>query len=331
MARPSRATAAIDHEIDRRPLIRVQWSTFASCHVSPPKQRHVGRQEAQLQGGFALLIVIWAIGLLSLLFVTYIAASRYRTIEASSRIQRARLGAAAEAGINVAILDLLAHSREGKPAGKRFRTGDTPTLCTINGVQLAITVADEGGKVDLNTAMPELVEAIFQSLRRDKGDAVHLAESVLSLRKPLGAAPNMTTGGSSAAPLSSIYELDQVAGIDRRLLQELLPIVTVHSHGVGLDPPVAPAALIRALAPKRSDGPASADRQTIPVLFSAESTRTFYQVAVEGRSASGTRLAREAIVEFTLEPPLGYRIREWREGGVRLFDDVPSNAQLSPC
>jgi type II secretory pathway component PulK len=275
--------------------------------------------------------VIWAIGVLSLLFVTYIAASRYRTIEASSRIQRARVEAAAEAGINMAIFDLLSHTREGKPTGKKFRVGGSPTLCAVNGVQLAIAVMDEGGKVDLNTAMPELVEALFQSLRRDKGDATLVARSLLSLRKPLERSSKTVGGGSSGAPLSSIYELDQIAGMDSGLLQELLPIVTVHSHGVGFDPPAAPAGLVRALASKRSDGTRSDDRNSIPLLFSAESTRTFFQISVEGQSSANVRAARESIVEFTLEPPLGYRIREWREGVDRMIDNVPPSARLPAC
>ena len=54
------------------------------------------------QGGFALVAVIWAIGVIALLFVTYIAAARYRAIDAFAISQRARAEAMANAAVNLA-------------------------------------------------------------------------------------------------------------------------------------------------------------------------------------------------------------------------------------
>lgn len=281
------------------------------------------------EDGFALVIVIWAMGVLSLLFVTYIAAARYRSIEAASRVQHMRAEAAAETGVAVATFDLLSGIRNGKPFSPRFRPGGRPTLCTLDSTRIAIAIADEGGKVDLNTAMPELVETALRAFRRDNNDVALAAQSILRFRK--SADTPATPGGTSGIPLRSILELDQVAGVSRELLRNLLPWVTVHSRSVGVDPVVAPASLLRALASEGSDPSTLNLRESFPPLFSAESSGKVLAISVTAITALGARSAKDAIVEFTLEPPIGFRIREWRDGSFRIPSTLPAGKGLPAC
>jgi general secretion pathway protein K len=283
------------------------------------------------EGGFALVVVIWAIGVLSLLFVTYIAAARYRAIEAASRLQHAKAEAAAEAGINITVLNLLARTKNGKISVEGIQPGGSPVICAIADARVAILVADEGGKVDINTAMPDLIEALVAALRHDTSDVTAAVRAILDFRKPVSRLSAVEAGQLAGTPLASVYELSQVTGIDPILLQDLLPMVTVHSRTVGVDPLVAPARLVKALAPKRQDMPLAEARKNIPVLFSAESSGRAFQISVEAKTARGTRVSKDAVVEFTLEPPVGYRIREWRDGSRRLGRSNEFEGSAPPC
>ncbi len=120
---------------------------------------------------------------LALLFMTYIAAARYRSIEASSLSRHARAEAMANIGVNLAILDLLSGISRGATRSARFGSDGTPVFCTLeDGWRLAISVVDEGGKIDLNTANTELIEALIRGMNADGKVAALVAKNIQKLR-----------------------------------------------------------------------------------------------------------------------------------------------------
>lgn len=279
--------------------------------------------------GFALVVVIWAIGILTLLFMTYIAAARYRAIEAASLAQHARAEAMANIGINLAVLDLLSGRVDGKVRSQRFGADGTPVACSLgDGWRLAISVADEGGKIDLNTANLELIEALIRRMSADSGSATAIVQSLKSLRE-VAAETGTAQAGSPPAAFRSVLELDQVPGMGRGLFRMLVPLMTVHSGSAGLDPDVAPLSLLGAISPGGSAPSREAARRDLPSIYIAETAGTAFLIGSEAVGATGTRFARDAVVEISRDHPTGYRIREWREGGPRLADT--SRAGLPPC
>src|SRR6185437_11400729 len=97
--------------------------------------------------GFALILVIWVLALLALLGAEVAADSRSAAVVSRNRLDLAQLQASADAGISLAIMGLL-----DPVAATRWQADGRVYDQQYAGKHLAITVADEGGKIDLNTA-----------------------------------------------------------------------------------------------------------------------------------------------------------------------------------
>ncbi|KFC69664.1 putative General secretion pathway protein K, GspK [Bosea sp. LC85] len=293
--------------------------------------RAVDRAESRRDSGFALLVVIWATGILGLLFMTYIAAARYRAIEAASLSQHARAEAMANIGIKIAILDLLSGSSQGRARSGRFGADGTQVGCTLgDGWTVAISVADEGGKVDLNTANMELVDALIRGVSADGEAAALIVRNIKGLRELSQDTGSTASGGSSSVrALKSVFELDQIPGVGRDLFRALLPLVTVNSGSTGFDPAVAPQQLLVALAPGGAALSREVARRDLPALYITETAGRAFLIGSEALAGTGVRFARDAVVEISQDLPTGYRIREWREGLPR--SDADAGGRLPPC
>jgi general secretion pathway protein K len=256
--------------------------------------------------------VIWAVGLVGLLFATYIAASRLRAIEARSLARHAQAEALADAGLNIAILDLVAGFSTGTHGGRRFGHSGAVFVCApAQGGELAWSISDEGGKVDLNTAPAELVEALARGIAPSGGAAA--AKAIVAARENAAARAAAGPDGPQRKVFRTVLDLDRIEGIDRRILALLLPLVTVHSGSAGIDPDVAPPALVAALAPGGAASPREARRAIAPVFTATSEGRTFL-VSVDA-TVAGARVSRETIVEMTPEAGMPYGIHETRQGG----------------
>src|SRR5690606_17924319 len=125
--------------------------------------------------------------------------------------EAARVRALADAGVEIAAARLL--SDEAPPRSFVVR---------LEGVELAISIEDEAGKVDLNEAPPELIEAALRAADVGPAEAARLADAILDWRdadderRLQGAeAPDYRSRGAPGprnAPLRSLDELLAVAG-----------------------------------------------------------------------------------------------------------------------
>jgi general secretion pathway protein K len=280
--------------------------------------------------GFALVVVIGAIGLLALLFVTYMAAARHRSIEAFSLAERARAEAVANIGVNLAMLDQLS-VRPTERDGGRYRSNGSTVLCMLGDARVAIAVTDEGGKVDLNTGHPDLIETLIRRLQGDSKQAALVTQSILQLRETAAAASEAQPVGSSLVlGIRSVYELDQVAGMTRDLFGALIPLVTVYSRSTGIDPRVAPIALLQAVSSNRAASSRAEAQRNLPSFFAADSAGAVVLISSEAMLARGARFSRDAVVEFSLTAPIRFRVREWRDGSLDVLDGTAA-ARLPPC
>lgn len=185
-----------------------------------------------MKRGFALLSVLWCVGLLAAVAAVLLRAVHADLAQARVDVALARAQAAADGEARLAILKAL----------------DQPLLPWNGG-----RYQDEGGLVDLNSASPALLAALMQ----DVGAPPDKAAAILAARGP----------DTAPALFYSTLDLARVPGIDAALLHRLLPLVTVQSGQTGIDPKTAPAILTADLpAPVKMESRHSA------VRISAEAT-----------------------------------------------------------
>jgi general secretion pathway protein K len=287
--------------------------------------------------GFALLLVIWGLGLIALIALTVITAGRYRILATANLIENAKAEALAEAGVNLLRLELHAAFASGSLNTLRFATNGEPLLCTMpRGALAALAVEDEGGKADLNTASPQLISALLRGFGAGSEEADHVGTAIAEFSRP---AANVVLDevafrayrgdgrpyGPKKSPFETVLELDQVIGMRSDLLRAVLPYVTVHSRKPGVDPRVAAPALLAALAglePARvaqlvnaahGDREGEATIRGVPSQFLSPSTGRSFLVRAEVRMPAGGTFAQEAIVELAASG-MPDELREWRRG-----------------
>lgn len=287
--------------------------------------------------GFALLAVIWGTGLIAMLIIAFMDSGRLR-LQAAFNIGSANQASyVAESAINLATLALLT-KREASPTGETVYDG-TPKFCALDRALVALAVEDEAGKIDLNAARPELLQAALLGLGLSERKAQEAASAIVAFRtSSTDATAQMSSTRAGGKPTTSkeglfetIMELDQVSGVDPTLFRALLPLVTVHSNTAGIDarssPPALFAALsgfpveaVRALAVQPYPNDLNRSDPRFPANFNERGSQSAFLIHAEVRLATGQTIAREAILD--LRPPSGkqFAIREIRRGQSRYAD-----------
>lgn len=308
--------------------------------------RHRFCRPADREQGFVLVVVLSAIGILAVAAVAFSQVARTHVRATASTVLSAQLETLADAGVQLAILDLLA-SRDDRTRSRRFAINATPVACQAgNGVGLTIAVQDEAGKVDLNIASERLIRALLLGAGIEGADAA--ADAIFDYRdidddrRPNGAERSEYKAAGRAVgpkngPLGVVEELYQVLGLKPADVDRLRPHVTVYSGQNLVDPAVASPRLVEYLTNGDSrGGPVAASRSmkagsSLPPDFVTASVKRAFSVRVEARSESGATFAREAVIELaTTRRP--YFVRRWyRAGDVRTTATGVAPANLPPC
>jgi general secretion pathway protein K len=313
------------------------------------------RQTARRQGGFVLLLVLSALGLLAIVTASYVQIARTHVKVAAAASEGARAEALADAGVHIAILDLVA-ARESHLANRRFALDATPLTCSIDGKSATLTIAvqDEAGKVDLNIGSEPLLRALVLGVGGKAAE--HVVDAILDFRdqdddrRIAGAErPEYLAAGRLHGPKNSAFlaieELGGVLGLSQTNLDRLRPFVTIYSGLPAVDVGVAPKALVELLGrciqqgdcPSVFENEAGSDGASttglgspFPAQFLAASTRRAFSVLSQARVASGTIFVREAVVEFVAPAASAFLVRRWHRGAV-LNAASPPASELPPC
>lgn len=273
--------------------------------------------------GFALVLTIWAVGLLALLIQTFLTSARFRLHVGANIAAATRAEALADAGVALALLDLVSRS-SGDASAPRFTS--SPSFCVAPGGLIAVSIESESGKIDLNVASPDLLRRLLVGVGASPSEALNVTEALVDFRTDgvsslernyrLDGRPF----GPRKGPLQAVQELDQVLGVSPSLYAAIKPHVTVYGAGVALDPNLATPRL-RALLGVEA-------RAALSSGFGAA-----YTIHVEALTNDGGRVARETVIgPGTLGRSL-WRVREWRRDRSRwdsLFAGKKSTA-LMPC
>lgn len=236
----------------------------------PPSDRSHDR-------GFALIFVLWLLLLASAIGTG--VALHARATRGAARTEAALLRARllADGAINRTIAALLDPHDDARPP-----LDGSSRIVPLWSQALAVQVEAEAGKVNLNDASETLLQKLFLAVGLAAVDAEVLAKEVVTWRMPMRAddatAAAYREDGRSYAPrfgpFRSVVELRLVRGVSAALLERLLPLVTVWSHGGGIDRSVVGDELLSVL---ESSGDISAATQRA--------------ARARGEAASASRLA----------------------------------------
>lgn len=251
------------------------------------------------QSGFALLAVIWTLGLITLLGMVAIVGARYRIKTFSSFTAVAAAEVAAESAVNLAISASLTAPPE--------QTVRFPLRCRLPGGELAtITIEDEAGKVDLNTATPDVLMRLFSALTGDQSAGALIASNVIAFHKRQAQDERTPTAGPAEPRFTTVMQLDQVRGMSPQLFRAALRHVTVRSGRPAPDIDAASPVLLKLLDIEPKQAPAGR-----PLIAGGSMT-----IRADINASNGTRFIREALVTLDVANGRPFVIREWRHGEI---------------
>lgn len=202
--------------------------------------------------GFALILVLWVLVLLSILASSFSSAVRVETRSGIWATDSTTAEAMAIAAINRAVL-ALSHD----DPNQRWRTDGEPQPFTLAGRRTVIRLRNEAGKIDINFVPREILVNFFAN-QVPAADPNVLADALIdwrdrdSQRSPNGAeAADYLAAGlnyvPSNSPLSSVDELSLVKGFSGSLVEQIRPWITVHARQPRIDISTAPLQVIQAL------------------------------------------------------------------------------------
>jgi general secretion pathway protein K len=214
------------------------------------------------QEGIAILIVLWAIGVLALISAVVTTTTRSEVNRTRNLLESAKAEALADAGIYRAIAELLEADWPQRPL-----TNGTTYRWSFGDGEIVLSIQSEAGKIDLNAASDELLRGLFISAGVEPERAKQLVDAVRDfgdgnhVRRDLGAedddyrAAGMVNGAKDAR-FENVSELQQVMGMTPELYEGVAPVITVYSGTKKVDRETAPRMALLALTgatPERVD------------------------------------------------------------------------------
>jgi general secretion pathway protein K len=283
--------------------------------------------------GIALISVLWITGLLAVMAASFVSSGRTEARLARNLLENAKAQALADGGVQRAVLGLLQLEPDQvwRPDGRIYRF-------SLGEGEVAVSIRDEDGKIDLNEGPLELLAGLFTALGLEPEASQALAERIGDFRDtdhdplPLGAEDpayfaSGLTDGAADRPFVNTAELMRVLGMNEELYRQIRPHVTVHAVADGLDPTratrpvlealpgITPAVVERLLAADPDDDPLAAieDDEVLAQidLYWLPSREAVFTIRAEASTPGGGRFVREAVVELDGSPERPFLVHAW--------------------
>ena len=289
----------------------------------------MNRSPAKAQSGVALVIVLWMLALLIVLALGYSRMVRTETSLTANLVHFNQARAMAEAGVWQAVSELL------KPDNAaRWRADGRPHSFPFGAGRVKVRIEDEGGRIDLNTARPELLYGLLNAAELPEEAGLRLLQAVLDWRDPDNEARKHGAEdadyqrlgyayGAKDGAFNSVAELQRVMGFDYRIYRALAPALTVYSGQPGINPKAAPRAALLALPNirpaevdaflrAREAGAGAPPPRGVDAQYLSEAASPVYSITSEGM-IGGARAALRVtlLLEYYFDRP--YTILAWRE------------------
>nr|WP_199048542.1 type II secretion system protein GspK [Dyella sp. ASV24] len=208
-------------------------------------------RSAHRERGIALLVVLWACTLLAILLGGFATLARTEATQTRYLSARAQLRYIAEAGVMRAMAEITAKD------GGRWKGDGRPYGLSIDGERVDVRIVDELGKVDINTADPQVLRNLFVAAGMNAADATALADNVHESRDAAGTfnreegmqryAQAGQAGGPRYSEFNAPDELQTVLGMTPALYRKIAPVLTVWSRRPTPAPAFAPPLALAAL------------------------------------------------------------------------------------
>src|SRR6266404_5809447 len=260
--------------------------------------------------GFALIVVLWTLVLIAFIVAHVTANGRTEVRIAGNMAADATAEAADDGAMAAAIFNLL----DPNPA-QRWPLDGSPHELRVGGSRVMVQLRDEAGRINPNSASPELLEALLGVAGSDPGSARQLALAIREwVTSAESGAPQQgqpaayrAAGldyGPPGAPLESMDELGRVLGMTPAILAAIRPHLTLFGpaepNPLSADPIVAAAlSRIRPVSPV-----------TAPANQASENP-LMVRMTATALGPSNARVQRSAIVRVGATLPGGYAVLAW--------------------
>ncbi len=259
--------------------------------------------------------------MLALLALTMIEATRGSTRSARAELDRARLSAAADAGVVLAVQGLAQAS-----AARRWRADGRLREVQFAGATVAIRIEDELGKVPLNQINEQQAEALFSAFGLQGAELEEARDAFLDWRdqdddprlRGRERADYAADGVRPRdGPLRSNGELAAIPAIGPELAARMAPYVTVFAPDSAVfaetnASPIARRVMADSVFEDRTAGVPVADGG----LGTGEAARVDdgvtgrpLRIIVRARGDDGSAARRDVVIELTGNPARPYVIR----------------------
>lgn len=142
--------------------------------------------------GFAMVIVLWVVALLMVVIPVFVSSMRSESASAANTADSTAAHALAVAGVEMAVNEIHADFSivADGPAGAVFveRTGEglrpiqAERRLGLGGGSLAYTIEDEKGKINVNTAGREVIDAVLRLTGVEAAERDIITDSILDWR-----------------------------------------------------------------------------------------------------------------------------------------------------
>jgi len=198
------------------------------------------------QHGAALILVMWVIALMGVLLGSFSLIARTENLQSRRLFDATTARYAAEAGLERAVFEL----RNNDPS-KRWIGDGRPYEFDFDTAHVRVELTDESGKIDMNSADDQTLQALFVSIGIDPEHAIELSDAIQDFRdpddipRPHGAEADAykATGlsyGPRNQPFSTVSEVQQVLGMNYELYTKIEPAITIYSGTPRPNPAYAP-------------------------------------------------------------------------------------------
>ncbi len=206
------------------------------------------------QNGIALLAVLWITAFLAAIASTVAHQSRTSLQMTKNRIDMLQMNQIAESAILLRISDEI-----NSPQLTSTSVGNKQIPSLPDGIRVQLSMNDESGKIDLNSAPHAILKGLLLEVGLDEDTAVSVSNSILDWRdedeltRVNGAEDNeyKKSGyqyGSKDADFQRIEELQLVLGVTAELFNALQPYITVYTQDFGVNVSVASNLVKRVVA-----------------------------------------------------------------------------------
>ncbi|PZN74537.1 MAG: general secretion pathway protein GspK [Candidatus Methylumidiphilus alinenensis] len=203
------------------------------------------------QTGVAMVIVLWMVSLLTIMAASFSLSTQRNTGLVNNAKERARGLALADAGVNYALIMLSLPD----PV-KRWRSDGTDYQVALPGGEVGITIFDESGKIDINSASEQTLNIALGKLTGNIDQAASLTDIILDwrdsddLNRLRGAeAKDYLAADKGYVPqnknFQALEELQMVLGMPPALYKKLEPLLTIYTGQDGINPQKASAEALR--------------------------------------------------------------------------------------